>query len=537
MSPIPGATARAWRLLETGPAPAAWHMALDAVLLERCGHGAVDPSPPTVRLLRFSPPAVLVGAFQSVETEVRLEHCQSHGIDVSRRVTGGGAIFFDESQIGWEIACRFEDLGGPSRPSEDLFRSLSEPVVAALRELGLPARYRPRNDIEVHGRKISGTGGTDLHGALLFQGTLLVDLDVETMVRALRVPVEKLSRREVEGMRDRVTWLSRELGAAPPASELRDLLLRCFERALGVELRPGDLTRAEAAALDAKLPLVRSDEWVVGRARTRGDCGKAVFPAEGGVVHAVVRTEDGGRRLRAVALDGDFFAFPRRAVLDLEAWLKGVTVAHLPGAVERFFHEHEVEIPGVGAAGVTAAILEAVERTSRTRLGMSPRQLNSVFPVGGSIESVTARRPTHLLLPYCAKPVDCEWRRLDGCDGCGECTVGAAVLAARREGLEARSITSFEHLMRTLDELAGLGAPAFLGSCCEAFYVKHRRELEAVGLPGLLVDVAAGETCYDLGKASFAERGEFEGESALDLDLLESVLRAWNGGEADAAAR
>lgn len=516
----------AWRLLETPPAPAAWNMALDAVLLQGCGRGAAEPSPPTVRLMRFSPPAVLVGAYQNLASEVRLDYCRDHGIDVNRRITGGGAIFFDESQLGWEVVCRFDDLGGPGRPSEELFQKLSAPVVSALRELGLDASYRPRNDIEVRRRKISGTGGTDLRGALLFQGTLLVDFDVETMVRALRVPVEKMRRQELEGMRDRVTWLARELDPLPPEAALRQVLVRHFERSLGIELRPGPLTPAEERALGERLPAFEAEGWVRGRARPGGEVGKAIYPTDGGVVRVVVRAERGGRRVRALKIDGDFFAFPRRAVYDLEAWLKGAATAKVPELIEAFFARPGVEVPGVGPAGLTAAVLEALGRARGERLGLGPPQLNSVFPVRGELEEVAARGPSHLLLPYCAKPPDCEWRGLDGCDECGECSVGEAYGLGAEAGLVVRSITSFEHLMETLAELRREGAPAYLGSCCEAFYIKHRRDLEAVDLPGLLFDVASDETCYDLGKSAYAYRGEFEGESELDLPLLGSLLRA-----------
>lgn len=505
-------------------------MALDSVLLEGLGRDADWVSPPTVRLMSFSPPAVLVGAYQSVANEVRVEYCRAQGIEISRRVTGGGAILFDRSQIGWEVACRFEDLRGPARPNEELFRTLSQPVVSALRELGLPASYRPRNDIEIEGRKISGTGGTDLRGALLFQGTLLVDFDVETMIRALRVPVEKLRRQELDGMRERVTWLSRELGTMPEPARIRELLARHFEGELGIELRRSELTAAEQGALRERLERYESDEWVFGRRRVEGEMGKAIFPTDGGVLRIRLKTESGARRVRTVMIDGDFFAFPRRAVLDLEASLKGVRVAKLPEMVVRFFAENQIEIPGVGAEGVIAALSEAAGRAGVTKLGMGSAQLNAIYPVGRSLEEVAAREPTHLLLPYCAKPISCEWRGEDGCDGCGDCTVGEAYSAGREAGLEVRSITSFEHLMDTLSELHAGGAPAYLGSCCEAFYVKHRRDMEGAELPGLLFDVANDETCYDLGKSAYAYRGEFEGESSLDLELLAALIRACRRG-------
>jgi len=67
---------------------------------------------------------------------------------------------------------------------------MGEAASLGLRHLGIRAYFRPRNDIEIQGRKISGTGGTELSRAILFQGTLLVDFDVDEMLRALRIPTE-----------------------------------------------------------------------------------------------------------------------------------------------------------------------------------------------------------------------------------------------------------------------------------------------------------------------------------------------------------
>jgi lipoate-protein ligase A len=454
---------------------------------------------------------------------------------VSRRVTGGDAILFDESQLGWELVCRFDALGLPSRPSEALLEDLARPMVAALAELGLEARYRPRNDIEVGGRKISGTGGTELRGALLFQGTLLVDFDIEAMVRALRVPVEKLRRQELMGMRDRVTWLGRELGRVPDHAELAALLARHAEAELGITLVPGELTGQEREALEARLGEHGSDAWVFGRGRPGGDVGKSIHPTDGGVVRAVVRTGADPRRILAAVIDGDFFAFPRRAIYDLEARLKGASAAQVPALVARHFAERELVVPGVGPEGFAAALLEALERASGGPLGLGPRQLNALFPVGCRLEEAARLRPTHLLLPYCAKPAACARRRDDGCDRCGECSVGAAYDAGEAAGLEVRSITSFEHLLDTLAELRAAGAPGFVGSCCEAFYRKHRRELEGAGVPGLLFDVEGAETCYDLGKSAYAYAGEYEGETSVDLALLGVLLERFHARPAAAS--
>jgi lipoate-protein ligase A len=508
-------------------------MALDAVLLQGCAMApAQGGSPPTVRLMRFAPPAVLVGAYQSVETEVRLDYCREQGIDINRRLTGGGSIFFDESQVGWEIVCKFEELNLPGRPSEGLFETLSAPVVSLLQQWGLPASYRPRNDIEVGGRKICGTGGTDLGGTLLYQGTLLVDFDIEAMLRALRVPVEKLRRQEIDGMRDRVTWLTRELRRPVDYADLRQAMVTHFESELGLELVPGELTDGESAELARKLAYYESEEWIMNRGRAHSATGTSICPTEGGVVRAAVRTGTRGRHLQAAFLGGDFFVFPRRGLYDLEASLKGASINDLPHLVEAFFAEHPLDVPGVGPGGISQALAEAAERAQGGIGGLSASELNSVYAINGTLRELAQLQPSHLLLPYCAKALDCPHRRLDSCDECGQCTVGQAYKAARMAGLEIRSVTSFEHLMDTLHELRRLQAPAFVGSCCEAFYNKHRREMEEAGVPGLLVDVADSTTCYALGKSAYAYRGEFEGETDLALPLLLRLVRPSHQGSA-----
>ena len=84
-----------------------------------------------------------------------------------------------------------------------------------LSSLGVEACYRPRNDIEVDGRKISGTGGMVLEGGAMFQGTVLVVNEIERFLKALRVPVEKLKRREIDSLMERHGLFGRPAGPSP----------------------------------------------------------------------------------------------------------------------------------------------------------------------------------------------------------------------------------------------------------------------------------------------------------------------------------
>ncbi|MGB0127850.1 MAG: biotin/lipoate A/B protein ligase family protein, partial [Rhodocyclaceae bacterium] len=192
---------RIWRVIDTGVRRAADNFALNRALLDaRRLPGAVS----TLRFLQFRPSALL-GYHQSAEQDLDLDYCARHRIDVQRRITGGGAIYMDEGQFGWELYLARADVGTPDMAA--IGRRICEAAAQGLSALGIDARFRPRNDIEVDGRKISGTGGAFDGDVLMYQGTVLVDLDVERMLGCLRIPAEKLADKAVADARQRITDL------------------------------------------------------------------------------------------------------------------------------------------------------------------------------------------------------------------------------------------------------------------------------------------------------------------------------------------
>lgn len=525
-----GAANGAWRLLDTGVRTAAENMALDDVILTARSKGLV---PDSVRFLQFSPRCALVGYHQDVEQEIRVDWCRENGVDISRRITGGGALFWDESQIGWEVIA---SQAHPSIPSSivGLYPRLCSAVVSALRKLGIEASFRPRNDIEVRGRKISGTGGTDLGGAFLFQGTLLVDFDVDSMLRALRIPTEKLKDKEIESVKDRVTCIRWELGRTPSSCEIKKLLAAAFEETLGIRLTPGDLAPEEEMLLAERLPFFLSDDWVRKlrrKPRSRMEL-RSIRKARGGLIRVSLVLDRQASRIKSAFITGDFFAHPRRAIYDLEAELKDARAdpAAIAGLVEGFFARHRAEIPGVSPRDIADAVTEALEKARLPGMGIPAREVNSVFTVNGSFEEVMSAlesssraRPVALLLPYCAKRVGCAYRHREGCASCGRCSAGEAHAMAREMGFHPVTIQSYEMLEETLEKLKAQGATAFVGSCCEAFFAKHREDFDRIGLAGVLVDVE-NSTCYDLGKELEAHRGLFDNETQLKIPLIRKVL-------------
>jgi lipoate-protein ligase A len=348
-----------FRVIDTGVREGRRQIAFDQAMIDARKANRI---PDTVRFLRF-PPTALIGRHQALSREVKLDYCRSHGIGLVRRITGGGAIYFDEGQLGWELVFHRSTLGIASLA--ELAREICEAAAAGLSKLGVAAKYRPRNDIEVEGRKISGTGGFFDGDVLFYQGTVLVDMNPADMVAALNVAQAKLAKRSLDSAAQRVVTLKELLGAPPPIEAIQDALLAGFAERLGIEPVRGEITPQEEA-LAAKLhdEEIGSDAYVAEIDDPGGDPAvrSGTHTGAGGTITAYVRLEGAGNeRIREALLTGDFFVTPPRTVFDLEASLRHVPVGEAGAAVERFFAQAQVGLLSVAPADFRAAIEAALD--------------------------------------------------------------------------------------------------------------------------------------------------------------------------------
>lgn len=506
---------------------AAENMALDETLLELRGERRGRN---TIRFLQFSPRAVLVGFHQALSEEIRTGYCAENGIDINRRITGGGAVFFDENQLGWEIFCD-KAFFNVAVPNVRLFKALCDPVVAALRRLNVEAAFRPRNDIEVNGRKISGTGGTESGASFMFQGTMLVDFDVDTMLRALRIPVEKLKAKEIDSVKERVTCLKWETGRVPPLEELKETIRHGFEQCLNIRLEPGGLTREEERRFRERLGHFRSPAWIdsVRPRFRRRDAVQSAYKAPAGMVRFTLVVDLPRKRLKDIYITGDFLAFPGRALYDLEAELRGAPLDRetLRRIVRAFFDEGRMVIPGLPFEDFIKPLDQCLEKIDITGFGIPLAHCNLISVANGAFDEIVSRGPSVLLLPYCAKFTGCDLRYGKGCRTCGEagCSVGPAWSMGRKRKMKVVSIVSFEDLWAELTRMKAAGVRAYIGCCCQPFFAKHVDDFRRSELPGILLDID-NTTCYDLDQAKEAYAGRFESQTRLDLALLDTVLRA-----------
>ncbi len=247
-----------WRIIEDVDLDASTNMAFDeAILLAR----SQKLVPNTVRLYTWSPSAVSIGYFQSMEEEVDVEECKKLGVDQVRRITGGGAVFHARGgEVTYSIIVDQMDKRIPESFSES-FKVLSNGLILGIRKIGLEVSFQPVNDLAVLGRKISGSAQTRRKGVILQHGTVLIKSDIKTMFKVLRVSNEKISDKAIKAVEERVTTIQRETGREIGLQEVREALREGFEESLNVKLIDGDLKSFEKQKAEELRKKYSSDVW------------------------------------------------------------------------------------------------------------------------------------------------------------------------------------------------------------------------------------------------------------------------------------
>lgn len=332
------------RLLDPGLKPTTWNLALSAALVERHRQGE---SPSTLRFQLF-PPSAILGRHQILAREVNLDWCAAHGVAVTRRITGGGAIIMDPGILGWELLLPARMFGSSLAAAAE---RICTAVATGLSTLGMAARYRPRNDIEVEGRKLCGTGGFFDGPSLLYQGTVILRLDRDLLRNALLWPGDKLARHDVAAIDDRVTDLESVLGRAVDLDAVKTAFLRGLAQELDLRLTPGLLDPAEESLARTLMDdEIASPEFIAGS--PPGD-GPGVLAATrqtpGGAIAVHAKLRPGPERIiESVVFSGDFFVNPPRAILDAEAGLVEVPLAVAPSRLRTLLQASSASFLGCG---------------------------------------------------------------------------------------------------------------------------------------------------------------------------------------------
>lgn len=178
----------------------------------------LDPEQ-TYLLFYVNQPSIIIGKNQNTIEEINTKYVEDNGIIVVRRLSGGGAVYHDLGNLNFSFITK--DDGD----SFHNFKKFTEPVIQALRQLGVEAELSGRNDIVADGRKISGNAQFSTKGRIFSHGTLMLDSAIDHVVSALKVKKDKIESKGIKSIRSRVANISEFLDDKMTADEFKKHLL------------------------------------------------------------------------------------------------------------------------------------------------------------------------------------------------------------------------------------------------------------------------------------------------------------------------
>jgi lipoate-protein ligase A len=236
-------------------------------------------------------PAVIIGLNQNAYGEVNLEYLNANGITLARRVTGGGAVYHDLQNMNYTIIGR--------NPSP-------QPMVDALRQLGVPAELTGRNDIFVEGRKVSGYARRVAGNQEIIHGTLMYDVDLDTLQHVLDTPASKMKVKGISSVRSHVANLKEYLPQFKSLDELQAKLSEILSGGDGPLLAQGSGYPSQDV-IDAEVRRIAAEkfatwEFIYGHSHEADFNYKKKLPC--GTVEASLRIDRG--TITALTFSGDF---------------------------------------------------------------------------------------------------------------------------------------------------------------------------------------------------------------------------------------
>ncbi|WP_020059883.1 lipoate--protein ligase [Bacillus sp. 123MFChir2] len=173
----------------------------------------------TYLLFYINEPSIIIGKNQNTVEEINADYVREKGIHVVRRLSGGGAVYHDLGNLNFSFITK--DDGD----SFHNFKKFTEPVTVALGKLGINAELSGRNDILAEGRKISGNAQFSTKGRMFSHGTLLFDSEIDHVVSALNVKLDKIQSKGIKSIRSRVANIAEFLNEKVTIEEFKQLLL------------------------------------------------------------------------------------------------------------------------------------------------------------------------------------------------------------------------------------------------------------------------------------------------------------------------
>lgn len=254
-------------------------------------------------------PCILIGRYQNIELEVNLDFTKSCGMDVIRRLSGGGAIYCDTENMQYTFITKQTSI-------ENSFKKFASPVVNALRSLDLDAQFTGRNDIQIGGAKVSGNAQFHRNGKIVHHGTLLFKANFYNLSNALRVRDIKFKGKAMSSVSSRVGFIGEmiDMDVLQFKSYIEEFIKKEYGILQTVILSP--LEMQEVQRINDSL--FATKEWNYGNGSLKKH--RSLEKYSCGIVEIGLELE--GKKIKDIAIEGDFFS--ELGVSPLCTMLKGI---------------------------------------------------------------------------------------------------------------------------------------------------------------------------------------------------------------------
>lgn len=234
-----------WRLIPLEVRNGYWNMALDEAILK----AVIEmKSPNTIRFFKWDPSTVSIGRNQSLSDEVDMKVADEMNFNVVRRITGGGAVFHDNTgEITYALVCPIDFLEDLNAYSVlDQFEIILQCIISGLTNFGLTPEkgmiHCPA--IFLDGKKFSGNAQVRKKRYILQHGTILLEIDPELMYSVLKAPFNVTKSKMVKSVYSKCIGLKDVLQNYNETKFLSSIK-NGFENILGIKLEKGSFTDYE----------------------------------------------------------------------------------------------------------------------------------------------------------------------------------------------------------------------------------------------------------------------------------------------------
>ena len=296
-------------------------------------------------LLWINEPSIIVGKYQNTIEEINTEYTREHGINVIRRISGGGAVYHDLNNLNYTI------ISNKDKGKEGFdFKEFSKPIIDTLAELGVKAEFTGRNDLEIDGQKFCGNAQAYIKDRVMHHGCLLFNVEFSALANALKVSKDKIESKGVKSVRARVTNILPHLKELITVNEFSEKILGYMKKH-NPNMTEYHFSEEEIEKIKERAEYKRSWEWNYGESPEYNISRSHRFPKGKIEIFANVINS----KITSIKFYGDFFG-KNEELTDIENLL--VDVKYTPEDVKKALEN--VEINNYFAGFTLDEIVEAI---------------------------------------------------------------------------------------------------------------------------------------------------------------------------------